>query len=198
MPMTKLGGNSIWGSQNAASSNSRLALARIGELLVAANIIKPEVLNESLQISKTSKTLIGRTLVRLGQIDDHKLQAVLDTQTLIRKGLVSTQLGIKALGIACSLKIPVEEALGKLGWQPPTLATANYESDLARLIMQSELISQQVLEQVEQQSKENNLPLGRCLIVNRHITQDGLEAVLSAQSLLRDRHITEKTSPNSY
>jgi hypothetical protein len=47
-----------------------------------------------------------------------------------------------------------------------------------------------VLARAEQQSIENNLPLGRCLVVNRHTTQNRLESVLSAQVLVRDNQIT--------
>src|SRR5258708_4363962 len=90
---------------------------RIGELLVAANIVKPEILNESLRIAKISNTRIGRTLISVGQLDEHKLQAALDIQSLIRNHIVNTQFGISALGVACSSRISADAALEKLGWR---------------------------------------------------------------------------------
>ncbi len=197
--MNKFAGNQTGSAANSGRSSSRLP--RIGELLVAAKIIKPEVLNESLQIAKTSKTLIGRTLVTLGQLDEKKLQSALELQTLIRKGAVSSQFGIKALILAASSESSIEEALFKLGWQPKhkksdevTEDGTEGESDenqLATLMLDSGLVNKQVMANMEQQSKENNLPLGRCLVVNRHLTQHRLQAVLSAQSLVRDSQITK-------
>ncbi len=162
----------------------------IGELLLAANVIKLEYLNESLQIAKTSKAMIGRTLIMLGQIDEHKLHAALELQTLIRNGAVNTQVGIKALGIACHSRVAIEEALTQLGWQAHAQPETD-ENSLAKLVIDSGLISKQILEIVEQQSKENNLPIGRCLVVNRHISQNILEDVLCTQSLVKDNHITQ-------
>ena len=166
-------------------------MLRIGELLVAANIIKPEVLSESLQIAKTSKTLIGRTLISLGQLDEQKLQAALDIQILIRKRLVGPQLGINALSMACSSRISANEALQKLGWQAHKEPEARKNS-LAQLIIDSGIVSVEVLTRAEQQSKENNLPLGRCLVVNRYMTQNRLEAILAAQGLVKDNQITKE------
>ena len=110
--MSKFAGNQVGNTMAVTGISTRVP--RIGELLIAAKIIKPDVLNESLQIARTSKTLIGRTLVRLGQLYEHKLQSALEIQTLIRKRILGSQLGIKALTIACSRNISVDEALDNL------------------------------------------------------------------------------------
>ena len=187
--MPKFAANQSSGSASLSSSSTRLP--RIGELLVAAKIVKPEVLHESLQIAKTSKTLIGTTLISLGQLDEHKLQAALEIQNLIRNHLVGRELGTKALAIACSARITAEEALKQLGWQTEHQAETN-QSSFVQLMLDSGLISQKILKLAEEQSKANNLPLGRCLVVNRYLTQNRLEAVLVAQSLIKDNQITEE------
>ncbi len=187
--MTKFAANQANGAKSFSATSTKVP--RIGELLVAANIIKPGVLNESLQIAKTSRTLIGRTLISLGQLDEHKLQVALDIQTLIRERTVNTQSGIQALSLACNSRISANDALQKLGLHVQE-ETNTHKNSFAQLIIDSGLVTAQVLASAEQQSIENNLPLGRCLVVNRYTTQNRLESLLSAQSLIRENQITQE------
>ncbi len=185
--MNKFAGNQIMRPRNTGSGKA----PRVGELLVAAGIITNEMLNESLQIAKSSRSMIGRTLVTLGRLDEHKLQTTLDVQNLIRKGTINTHIGIKALGIACHSRSTIDEALNRLGWEPSSQnETEVHQNELAKLFIDTGWVNKETLEIAQNQSHQNNLPLGRCLVVNRYITQHKLEAVLCAQSLIKDKHIT--------
>ncbi len=73
---------------------------RIGELLVAANVIKPEVMLESLQVAKKSKTPLGRVLMSIGELTERDVETAIEIQSLIREGVISTEFGIRALNVA--------------------------------------------------------------------------------------------------
>ncbi|MFN8552140.1 MAG: hypothetical protein U0103_11670 [Candidatus Obscuribacterales bacterium] len=61
---------------------------RIGELLVAANVIKPEVLLEALQVAKKSATPLGRVLMGIGEVDRTRFtNPAIEIQSLLREGV---------------------------------------------------------------------------------------------------------------
>src|SRR5580700_6000765 len=92
---------------------------RIGELLVAANVIKPEVLLEALQIAKKSGTPLGRVLMSIGELTERDLQTAIEIQSLLREGVISAEFGIRALNVAIKGCLPIEEAFNRLGWKAP-------------------------------------------------------------------------------
>ncbi len=53
---------------------------RIGELLVAANVIKPEVLLEALQVAKKSATPLGRVLMSIGELTERDVETAIEIQ----------------------------------------------------------------------------------------------------------------------
>ena len=176
--------------RSGKTETSSNASTRLGELLVAAHVIREQVLSESLVLAERSKTKIGQTLVGLGQIDESKLQAALEIQSLIRNHSVSTEFGLRTLSLACTTKISVKEALAQLGWKAPIKSAAS-ESGFAWFMIQAGVVSSSVLEQVQKQSAETKRPLGQCLVLSRTIPRANLSAVLSAQVLLKEGKISQ-------
>lgn len=182
-------------SANQSGEDQKLSVAgkrvpRIGELLVAAGAIETEVLNKVLQIAKSSKTLIGRTLVSVGQIDEPRLQAALYLQALIRQRSINAVMAVRALTLVWNYRLSAQEALTRLGWKENTEEIDTHENEFAQFLLDCGLITAQVLATAEQQSIENHLPLGRCLVVNRYVTQNRLESVLILLGLVKDNLIS--------
>jgi hypothetical protein len=163
---------------------------RIGELLVAANVIRQEVLLEALKVSKNSQTPLGRVLMSIGELSERDLDAAITVQQLIRQGAISNEFGIKAINVSVKAKIPLDEAFHRLGWTPPEVIGEHNAGELGELLVASGLLDRNILEQAIWQSKENNLPLGRCLVLNRALTSNLLQSALTAQVLIRDGKIT--------
>lgn len=163
---------------------------RIGELLVAAGIIRQEVLMEALQIAKKSNTPVGRVLMTIGELSERNLQIAIEVQSMIRDQLISPEFGIRALNQCARAQVPLDETFRRLGWTPPTERTSNTSNELGRLLIDSGIITEAVLEQGLRQSIENDLPLGRCLVLSRIITANFLASALTAQVLFRDGKIS--------
>jgi len=170
---------------------------RIGELLVAANVIRQEVLLEALKVAKNSATPLGRVLMSIGELSEKDLDAAITVQQLIREGAISNEFGIKAINVAVKSKIPLDDAFHRLGWTPPEVIGEHNAGELGELLVASGLVERTILEQGIWQSKENNLPLGRCLVLNRAITSTLLQSALTAQVLIRDGKITLDQTINS-
>lgn len=177
----------------------RVPPKRIGELLVAANVIRQEVLLEALKISKNSQTPVGRVLMTIGELSESDVETAIYIQGLIRNSVISSEFGVKVINVSVKGRIPLEEAFRRLGWTPP--ADVEQQSgtlgELGELLVQAGLIDRSVLEQALYQSHENNLPLGRCLVLNRAISSNLLQSALTAQVLMRDGKISEDQAFNS-
>jgi len=171
----------------------RSAPKRIGELLVAANIIRQEVLLEALKVSKNSQRPLGRVLMSIGELSEYDVEVALYVQSLIRENTISAEFGVKAINVCIKGRIPLDDAFKRLGWTPPETTDEQKASagELGELLVQSGLLDRSMLEQAQWQGQENNLPLGRCLVLNRMITSVMLQSALTAQVLIRDGKITE-------
>ncbi|HEY9776622.1 MAG TPA: hypothetical protein V6C81_22860 [Planktothrix sp.] len=168
---------------------------RIGELLVAANVIKPEVLLEALQIAKKSNTPLGRVLMSIGELTERDVQTAIEVQSLLREGVISSDFGIRALNVAIKGCVPLEEAFKRLGWKAPQREIMP-GSELGELLLEAGVVDSRVLDEGIRQSMENNLPLGRCLVLNRALPSQLLASALTAQVLLRDGKITKEQALN--
>jgi len=170
---------------------------RIGELLVAANVIRQEVLLEALKVAKNSQTPLGRVLMSIGELSERDLDAAITVQQLIRQGAISNDFGVKAINVCVKAKIPLEDAFQRLGWTPPEVIGEHNAGELGEILVAAGLIERAILEQGIWQAKENNLPLGRCLVLNRALTSTMLQSALTAQVLIRDGKITLDQAINS-
>lgn len=174
-------------------SGRRVPPKRIGELLVAANVIRQEVLLEALKISKNSQTPVGRVLMTIGELSESDVESAIYIQSLIRNSVISTDFGVKVINVSVKGRIPLDEAFRRLGWTPPENVEEQSGTlgELGELLVQSGLLEKTVLEQAMWQAHENNLPLGRCLVLNRAISSNLLQSALTAQVLIRDGKITQ-------
>ncbi len=169
-------------------SPKRQAPKRIGELLVAANIIKADLLAEALEISKSSGTPIGRVLLSLGQLEENAIDVALQVQGMIKAKVISPEFGIRVINVAIKGNMPIANAFARLGWRSPKVESTNI-SEFDDLVLKSGILTKSVLENAKITSQKNNLPLGRVLVMNRNITPSLLTSVLTAQVLIRDGKI---------
>lgn len=168
---------------------------RIGELLVAANVIKPEVLLEALQVAKKSATPLGRVLMSIGELTERDLQTAIEIQSLLREGVISAEFGVRALNVAVKGCLSLEEAFHRLGWKAPQRETIP-GSELGELLLDAGIVDRTALDEAMRQSQENNLPLGRCLVLSRALPSTLLASALTAQVLLRDGKINRDQALN--
>ncbi len=83
--------------------------ARLGDLLIRAGLLDSGDLVEALQVSQRLAAPLGRVLLAADCITPHILDAGLQAQTLVRKGLSLTS-ATEALKIAAHKSIPFRDA----------------------------------------------------------------------------------------
>src|SRR5579885_1423040 len=163
---------------------------RIGEILVSAGVLKSEVLAEALHIAKKSSTPVGRVLLTIGALQERDLLAAIEVQALMRDGLISAEFGARALNACVKAKIPLDEAFRRLGYKPPEDRDIVSTGELGEMLINAGIVTRAVLDDCIRQSEDNNLPLGRCLVLARAVSQHLLTSALTAQVLVRDGKIT--------
>jgi hypothetical protein len=131
----------------------------------------------------------------IGELTERDVQTAIEVQSLLREGVISSEFGIRALNVAIKGCVPLEEAFKRLGWKAPQREIAP-GSELGDLLLEAGVVDSRVLDEGVRQSQENNLPLGRCLVLNRALPSQLLASALTAQVLLRDGKITREQALN--
>lgn len=89
---------------------------RLGDLLVEADVLRPEQLQEALQKSQSTSPL-GQTLVRLNYLTEAQLRPALQAQLLVGDGVMPVQIAVRALRMT-SESVTFDQALKELSWDP--------------------------------------------------------------------------------
>lgn len=157
---------------------------------MAAGVIRQEVLMEALQVAKKSSTPVGRVLMTIGELSERDLLAAIEVQSMIRENLISAEFGVRVLNVCIKGRLSLDDSFRRLGYNPPEARDMVPSGELGNLLLDAGLVSREILEQCMRQSEENNLPLGRCLVLARAITSHILANALTAQVLVRDGKVT--------
>ncbi len=119
-----------------------------------------------------------------GRISPDIFQLALETQSIIRDGIVPPDVGIEALGIAARDRQPIAEALKRMDRHPQ--ASSGSTNRLGELLVDAHIITTDQLNQALRISVESGLPLGGTLVTQGIIHASLLPTVLRAQEQIRD------------
>ncbi len=160
---------------------------KIGELLLAVNVVTSGDLQEAIQIAKRMKLPIGRVIVMSGVITEQNLQYALEAQSLIRDGMLELDTAIMALSNALKHNYSLQDALAELRWAPKKDVVSN---KLGELLLDSNMVSQSQLDSALQTSFDTGMPLGGTLVLQGVLSAQLLPLVLNAQEQIRDGKVT--------
>jgi hypothetical protein len=160
---------------------------KIGELLVAVDIVSSGDLQEAIQIAKRMNLPIGRVIVMSGVISEQNLAYALEAQSLIKDGLLDIDTAVAGLKNAFRKGSSLQEALADMRWAPKKDLSSN---KLGELLMDSNMVTQAQLDNALQTSFDTGMPLGGTLVLQGVLSAQLLPAVLTAQEHIREGKIT--------
>jgi signal transduction histidine kinase len=158
----------------------------IGDLLVRAELIKAAQLADALPLAKKTGLPVGRILIEAGNIDERVLRATVVAQSLIRDGMLHTELGVKALKLLARTDLSLEAALKRLEWRSEYYQTTN---KLGHILLDAHCLGREQLAAALEVCFASGLPLGRVLVLRKVVPEVVAYAALSAQVLLREGKI---------
>lgn len=165
---------------------------RLGDLLVQAGILTQAQLADAARTAKSKRAQIGQVLVMTGLISPRDLQSALEAQSMLRDKSVDLNEALRCLKISYKLGSSFKDILSEYV-SPKKTQT----SKLGELLVESGLVSYELLAQAVEQSNTTGLPLGRMLVLHKIIANDVLQLALDLQVRVRDEMISRQEAINS-
>lgn len=150
-----------------------------------AGILTQMQLGEAMRAAQGKKMQIGQMLVMNGLISPRDLQSALEAQSMLRDKSVELTEALRCLKIAYKVGAPFRDILFEYATPKRTQS-----SKLGELLVESGLVTYEVLAKAVEQSNTTGLPLGRMLVLHQIISNEVLNAVLDMQVRVRDEMMT--------
>lgn len=164
-----------WKKQKTGSTN------RIGELLVEADAITWEQLDEALRTSYETGLPVGRVLVFRKAITNAVLLACLTAQKLIREGVISREQAVLGLKAVRQRQVSFEESLSQSGfYKPPTRRS----TPLGYILVEAALLEETQLMTCMEIALTDEKPIGEVFIEQKFLSRALLKAALKVQEMV--------------
>lgn len=161
---------------------------RLGILMIDAGLITRDELEDCLRMSRETGLPVGRMLLVSGKTSETVLQAAVQAQSLLKDGLIDLETAYKALRIVKEERKSFDNALQQLS----VVIEEVKINKLGQLLLASNFVTEEQLEEALAGSASTGLPFGRMLVLNGVINEAQLAATLNAQILIRDDKITKE------
>jgi hypothetical protein len=155
---------------------------RVGELLIAADIITNEQCQRALEKNLSTGLPLGRILVISRIISESILVVALNAQIMIRDGKLTRQQGAYALRAVHSRQVALEESLKEFG-----IANADMPHfKLGELLVGAGLVNQSELIDSVEVGLMAGMPIGEVLLNRGLISRQFLDAAIEFQQFVLD------------
>lgn len=145
---------------------------------MAARIVSSAEITEAIQLSKRLNVPIGRVLITSGLLTEKLLHSALDLQALIRDGEIPLDSALKALSRVDKIGCSVKDALEHLNFRP---RYGKGKNNLADLLVDSNLVSQEQIDEALRTSFEYGTPLGSTLVFQGALSPDFFPSISAIQ-----------------
>ncbi|MBS2008741.1 MAG: hypothetical protein JST01_16955 [Cyanobacteria bacterium SZAS TMP-1] len=163
----------------------------IGEILVDAGLVAQSAVDDAAREAGTRARLLGRTLVQRGAISQENLRIAVEVQSLIRDSVVDRFSALKALSLAASMGLSLEQALAQV--QAQTVRKEGSESGtkertcrLGELLLEAGIVDESTLSEARAKGIVSGDPLGVVLVSDGILSESFLDAALELQVRVRD------------
>lgn len=161
--------------------------ARLGELLLEAEIIVEAQLEDALKTSQETGLPLGRILVLTGGISEEILSAALTAQVLVRDEKISRDQAIQALKSSRFRRVNIEVSLMDLGfYRPPPRQRVR----IGELLVLSGLVNEPDLMTALEMGLIREVPVGQMLIEGGFISKRILDSALKLQEIVSSHSLS--------
>lgn len=163
------------------TSGKPVSTAKLGELLMAAELVTTQQLDEALKTSQETGLPLGRVLVLTQAISDDMLNSALTAQVLIRDGRITKDQALQGLKMTRRKRVNIEEALEELGfWRAPLKVAVK----LGEMFVLAGLVNEGDLMTALELGLVRETPLGQVLVQAGLVTRPVLDAALKLQHMV--------------
>jgi hypothetical protein len=159
---------------------------RLGRLLLMLGIVSHNALEEAVSISAESSISVGRALVMSGHLKSAQVQWAVQIQALLRENVISFQKAKRIADLMSSEGMTLQRAFNCLGLGNPLEVLEGHATRIGDLLTESELISEEELEEALERANQFGLPIGRYLSISNVIAASLLESITNLQNYVRE------------
>lgn len=166
-----------------------VATNRLGEILVDAQVISREMLDETLGVSLMTGLPLARVLAMRGYLDEPVAFIALSSQSLLRDGKLDRDSVIAAIKLVAQNV----EKLGQLKVSPHPWAISLRKANslrLGELLLLSGMVQDSQLVEAVDEGMTDEQPLGKVLTRVGLITESQLGQALAIQEMVNNRTIS--------
>ena len=172
--------------QNGWTPSVTDEVTKIGELLLQANFISEEQLEQALAQQSKTRLPLGRILVLSGVLSESLLTTAVNAQILVRDHKLEKAQAIESLKHAKNRQTRTDEGVKEKGfYELPNRACPR----LGEILTGSGVITDAQLLHALEVSLTDRKPLGQTLIEAKAINRDLLEAALQIQRLIAESRL---------
>lgn len=153
-------------------------MIKVGDMLVRAGVVSSSDITEAIQVSKRLNIPIGRVLISSGCVTEKLLHSALDLQSLIRDGEIQLDSAVKALKRIEKSGSSVQDALDQLDFRP---TYGKGKNNLADLLIDSNLVSEEQVDDALKTSFEHGTPLGSTLVFQGALSPNFFPSISAIQ-----------------
>ena len=154
---------------------------RVGELLVAAEIITREQCQQALNKNLSTGLPLGRILVLSRLVSEQILLATLNAQVLIRDGKLTREQAVVALRAAHERQVPLEQPLTEAG-----MVRSEQRVRLGELLVKAGAITEAELIDAIETGLTQALPIGQVLVNSALVHERIVNSAVELQQFVAD------------
>jgi len=162
-------------------------VARLGELLLDADIIGQLQLEDSLKTSQETGLPLGRVLVLTNSVSEEMLSAALTAQVLVRDQKISREQAVQALKSSRFRRVNIEVSLIDLGFYKPP---PRQRVKLGELLVLSGLVNEGDLMTALEMGLIREVPIGQMLVEGGFISKRILDTALKLQEIVSSHSLS--------
>lgn len=167
---------------------------KLGELLIDAGIITSGDLTEAIQVSRRLGVPIGQALLVSRCVTDHVLEAALEAQPLVKDGTITRSAAVEALRKSYEAGVPLRDVLEiNDGGGEDNQQTSKR---LAELLLDSEIVNQDQVDQALMTSFSSGMPLGSALVLEGVLSPSLFPSILRIQRNIREGKVGREEGIN--
>lgn len=163
---------------------------RLGDLLVEFGLVDKKDIGEALKIASEIGMPLGRVMIMSGFLTEEQLQSAVQLQSMLKDRMLEMPVATKACELMVKQGLTLKDALDKAGWAKDAKEAEVKATKLGDLLLASQFVTKEQLEEALSRSFSTGLPFGRLLVLSGSLPEQLLESALNAQILIRDQRIT--------
>ncbi len=154
----------------------------LGQLLVSADVVAPQVVVQAVEIAERVPSDIGDVLVSAGKAARADVVSAKQAEKLIKDDVMNIHFAIRALKYSSQNFVVLDDALHALDLHRSQPFSA---SQLCEVLDRARIVTQKDLAQAKKESLRTGMSVGRCLIREGKLTAAALKVVLDGLNAVR-------------